>query len=204
MVKISYLTHYYHKDQEPFRTLSALPDADAIRIMRSLIDDTPFGARFKNPEQYLRERRATEVWVRVGFIAKGGKPKDAYPISMVLGESPWMVENLPDREKHGEIRLPISLFTRDDVSFTYPDSMISYGLSRDKPAEFYQSGLHGIIFTLDEISDLVEARGLPEGNWETSLPDHLAPYIEAQVWNLQMVRTYWQRLQREAAPFAPE
>ena len=67
---IDYLTYYYKCGTEPFRSLSALPDEEAIRIMEELCDDTPFGVRFKGPVQYMRNRRQTEQWVREEFILR--------------------------------------------------------------------------------------------------------------------------------------
>ena len=145
---IDYLTHYYNIDNGPFQSLSALPDAEAIRIMQQLCDDTPYGLRFKDPIQYLQDRKATEQWVREAFIARGGKPKDQFPIPMVLGSSKWLVEVSPNPEKHAEIRIPLSLLAEEDVSFTYPDSMISHWFGREKPVEYYQEELHGRVFTL--------------------------------------------------------
>ena len=187
---IDYLTHYYSTDREPFQSLSALSDEEAIKIMERLCDDTPFGERFKNPVQYLKDRKASERWVRETFIAKGGSPKDKFPISMVLGSSKWMVEIAPDLEKHGEIRIPLSALTEYDVSFTYPDSMISHWFGRDKPVEYYQAELHGKVFTLNEILSIVEKKGMPEEDWEMNLPKRLAPYIEAQVWNYELLKEY--------------
>jgi hypothetical protein len=187
---IDYLTHYYSTDQEPFQSLSALSDEEALEIMKKLCDDTPYGERFKNPIRYLENRKATEQWVREEFMKKGGKPKDPYPIPMVLGWSKWLVEAAPDREKHGEIRIPLSVFTERDVSFTYPDSMISRWFGREKPAEYYQAELHGKIFTRSEILSIVEKRGMPEEEWETNLPPNLAPYIEAQIWNHDLLYEY--------------
>lgn len=184
---IDYLTHYYSLDKEPFQSLSALPDEEAIQIMEQLYDDTPYGERFQNPVQYLQDRKDTEQWVREGFIAKGGRPKDRFPIPLVLGSSKWLVAAAPDREKHGEIRVPLSAFTEVDVSFTYPDSMISRWFGREKPVEYYQAGLHGIVFTLSEILAIVEEKGMPEEDWGTNLPKSLAPYIEAQVWNHELL-----------------
>ena len=181
--KIDYLTHYYSLDKEPFQSLSALSDEEAIKIMEKLCDDTPYGERFKNPIQYLKDRKDTEQWVREEFIVKGGRPKDKFPIAMVLGSSKWLVEAAPDRVKHGEIRIPLSVFTEYDVSFTYPDSMISRWFGREKTVDYYQAELHGIVFTLPEILSIVSEKGLPEEDWGTNLPRHLAPYIEAQVWN---------------------
>ena len=138
---IDYLTHYYSSDKEPFQSLSALSDEEAIEIMEKLCDDTPYGERFKNPIQYLKKRKDTEQWVREEFIAKGGRPKDPYPIPMVLGSSKWLVKAAPDPAKHGEIRIPLSIFMEYDVSFTYPDSMISRWFGREKPTEVSQYDL---------------------------------------------------------------
>jgi hypothetical protein len=180
---IDYLTHYYKLGTQPFRSLSALTDEEAEGIMQGLSDDTPYGSRFKDPLGYMRDRRRTEQWVRDQFIAKGGQPRASYPIPMVLGSSPWIEKNAPAPAAHGEIRIPLSVFTEQDVSFTYPDSMISLWFGRDKPPEYYRPEVHGKVFTISEILSLVDARGMPEETWETNLPAHLAPYIEAQVWN---------------------
>jgi hypothetical protein len=134
---IDYLTHYYKLGTQPFQSLSALTDEEAEGIMQGLSDDTPYGARFKDPLGYMRDRRQTEQWVRDQFIAKGGQPRASYPIPMVLGSSPWIMKNAPDPAAHGEIRIPLSVFTEQDVSFTYPDSMISLWFGRDKPPEYY-------------------------------------------------------------------
>jgi hypothetical protein len=92
---------------------------------------------------------------------------------------------------HGEIRIPLSLFMEYDVSFTYPDSMISLWFGREKPAEYYLPEFHGKVFTLSEILSIVETKGFPEEKWETGLPSHLAPYIEAQVWNHAIILALW-------------
>jgi hypothetical protein len=187
---VDYLTHYYMSDKEPFQSLSSLPDEEAIKIMEKLSDDTPFGERFKNPIQYLTNRKDTERWVREVFIAKGGRPKDKYPIPMVLGSSRWLEEAAPDRNKHAEIRIPLSVFTEYDVSFTYPDSMISRWFGLEKPIEYYQPDLHGKVFTLSEILSIVDEKGMPEEDWGINLPRDLAPYIEAQVWRHELLVEY--------------
>jgi hypothetical protein len=187
---IDYLTHYYKRGTQPFRSLSELSDNEAIQIMAELYDDSPFGVRFKDPAQYMRNRRQTERWVREAFIAKGGRPQAAYPIPMVLGASKWMVKHAPDPDAHGEIRIPLSALTEYDVSFTYPDSMISLWFGREKPIEYYQPEYHGKVFTVSEILSIVEAKGLPEDDWDTNLPGDLAPYIEAQVWNHEPLMGY--------------
>ncbi len=191
---VDYLTHYYKRGTPPFRSLSLLPDDEALRLMTALCDDTPFGERFKDPLQYLHNRRRTEEWVRAEFCVKGGQPREPYPIYMVLGSSPWLERAAPTAFNTGKIRIPLSIFQAGDVSFTYPDSMISHWFGIDKPIEYYQPDYHGRIFTRSEILAIVAARGLPEEDWEPRLPDQLAPYIEAQVWNREPLMAYQAQL----------
>ena len=189
-----YLTHYYIKGTPPFRSLSTLPDDNALALMQALYDETLFGARFRDPLQYLHDRQRTEQWVRSEFIVKGGRPQEPYPIYMALGSSPWLVKAVPETPHHGEIRIPLAVFQEGDVSFTYPDSMLSRWFGADRPAEYYQPDYHGKVFTRSEILAIVAARGLPEEGWEPRLPDHLAPYIEAQVWNKQPLLAYQEQM----------
>jgi len=108
---IDYLTYYYKLGTEPFRSLSALSDEEAIKIMKELYNQTIFGERFQNPIQYLHNRRETEKWVCNEFKKKGGRPQYIYPIPMVLGTSRWMARNSPYPNIHGEIRIPLSVFS---------------------------------------------------------------------------------------------
>ena len=43
---------------------------------------------------------------------------------------------------------------------------------------------------LPEIAEIIKERGTPENRWETNIPDNLAPYIEAQVWNREKILQY--------------
>ena len=137
-------------------------------------------------------RQGREQWAWEAFIAKGGLPKAAYPIPMVLGNSVWMVKHSPSPEAHGEIRIPLSVFAEHEINFTSPDSMISFWRGREKPADLYQAAYHGMVVTLSEILELVESKGRPEEAWEPRLPPDMAPYIEAQVWNHEPLRAYKQ------------
>ncbi len=187
---IDYLTHYYKRGRRPFQSLSVLPEADAVRIMQDLYEETIFGARFKDPAGYLHDRKQTEQWVRQKFIEKGGCPREPHPVYMTLGTSRWISNDALLAGTIHEIRIPLSAFQPGDVSFTYPDSMISLWFGTDKPAEYYLPDYHGNVFTLDEILAIVEAYGIPEECWDTHLPADLAPYIEAQVWNLDPLLKY--------------
>ena len=187
--KIDYLTHYYKKGTPPFRSLSALPKGEALGIMEALCDETAFGMRFKNPAQYLKERLQTEQWMRQKFIEKGGRPQADYPVYMVLGDSAW-ISQAAGLEPAAEIHIPLDAFEEWDVSFTYPDSMISLWLASDQPPEYYLPDYHGKVYTRCEMLALVAIRGLPEVSWKSNLPPGLALYIEAQVWNHNLLLDY--------------
>src|SRR6056297_2887987 len=92
------LTHYYRKDSQPFLSLSALSEEEALTIMKTLYQDNAMWGRFKNPQRYIRERRQTEQWVREAFIAKGGKPTKTFPIYMVLGRCKSLEENIDNNQ----------------------------------------------------------------------------------------------------------
>jgi hypothetical protein len=184
--RIDYLIHAYKIGTEPFRTLSALPDAEALGIMRDLyMKGSIFWERFENPAGYLQVRRQVEEWLRCEFIAKGGKPQTAYPIYMILGRPVWIETMLdaPTLATTVQIQIPLSIFNEWDVSFTYPDSMVSFIENYEKNAESYLPEYHGKVFTLCEIRSIVEANGLPGERWGMKLSSDLPNYIEAQIWN---------------------
>jgi hypothetical protein len=183
---IEYLTHIYRRGAQPFRSLSALGDDEAMKIMKGLyVEGSAYWERFKEPQEYLQARRQTERWMHQAFIDKGGKPEQTYPIYFMVGRPPWLerAADAATTASTAEIQVPISVFDECDISFTYPDSMVTMLLESIKNPEFYQPGYHGKLFTLSEIRAIVAMKGLPDEGWETKVPDHLAHYIEAQVWN---------------------
>jgi hypothetical protein len=104
------LFHYYKRQGGPFRSISLLPDEEALEIMRALADDTIFGERFKDPEWYLGARRKTEQWTRAAFIAKGGTPHAIAPVYLTLGRSSWIESgSQPDDLTRLRCRCPISM-----------------------------------------------------------------------------------------------
>jgi len=190
---IDHLIHAYRRGTQPFRTLSSLSDRDAIQIMQDLyVEGSIFWERFKDPVQYLQMRRGIEAWLRQEFITKGGAPRESYPIYMVLGRSKWLQTCLDATTLATtiEIEVPLSLFQECDVSFTYPDSMVSFLLAAERESESYLPDYHGKLFTLSEIRLIIESNGLPGEKWGTNLPDSLPNYIEAQVWNHEPLLNY--------------
>lgn len=190
---IEHLIHLYKRGAEPFRTLSALREQDAISIMQSLyVAGSIFWERFEDPVGYLRLRKQIEQSIRENFIAKGGVPREAHPIYMTFGRTRWMQNDLDavTLATTTEIEVPLAWFDECDVSFTYPDSMVSFLLAQEKAAEYYLPDFHGKIFTLSEIRSIVESNGLPGEKWGAGLPSSMPNYIEAQVWKHEPLLEY--------------
>lgn len=190
---IDYLTHIYMRGSKPFRSLSALCDEEALQIMQGLyVEGSAYWDRFKDPQDYLRARRQTERWLYQSFIAKGGRPLQIYPIYFMVGNPPWLdrVADPATIASTDKIQVPVSIFDEGDISFTYPDSMITLLLENLKNPEIYQPDYHGRLFTLAEMRDIVALKGLPDEGWETKVPDDMAHYIEAQVWNRQPLERF--------------
>jgi hypothetical protein len=122
-----FLLHVYKKGCRPFQSLSALPHAEAVAIMSKLyIEGSVFWERFKDPDGYLSFRKQVEENLRSGFVSKGGRPKAHYPICLMLGRPTWpeQVMNAATIETTDEIEVPLSTIEADQISFTYPDSMV--------------------------------------------------------------------------------
>ena len=89
-----------------------------------------------------------------------------------------------------EIQVPLSMFDEKVLSFTYPDSMVSYMLNAERNPYYYLPEYHGQVFTLSEMRTILESNGLPGEQWGDNLPPSLANYIEAQVWNHAPLHAY--------------
>lgn len=175
------LTHYYHKDDAPFQSLSSLTTEEALSVMFNLRSRAgSVYRRFRDPEKYLRQRRKTEHWVRHEFIKKGGQPFSAYPHYFVVEKAVWIEEGYNGQSNL--IQFPVSTFNAEQVSFTYPDSMISYWLRSQFDQVFYHPEYHGQVFSLSEISKIIDVFGIPGEEWRREETRRYDLFIEAQVW----------------------
>lgn len=202
---IDHLTHFYRKGRQPFQSISALPEDEALRLMQDLyVAGSTIWERFKDPRDYLQARRITETWLREAFIARGGQPQQPNPVYLVYGRTRWL-------DLHGdaatlattaEIDVPIALFTARDISFTYPDSMVTRRLAEQKEADYYLADFHGKLFSLDEMVAIVTAQGLPGTGWGNTLPEVYPNYIEAQVWNKRALLEFLNSKRERISPDA--
>ena len=175
------LTHYYHEEDKPFQTISSLAEDVALNLIAKL-SDRPGAVyrRFRNPQEYLYQRQETEIWLRQAFIRKGGQPIFHFPQYFTAGRAIWIEEGFNRRSR--QIQIPLADFNPKHVSFTYPDSMVSFWLKSQMGKNFYHPEYHGQVFTVDEILKIIDEFGSPKEEWRT---DNLRKYdlfIEAQVW----------------------
>jgi hypothetical protein len=175
------LAHYYHKDDNPFQSLSSLAEEEALHVIANLQGRN--GAvyrRFCDPEKYLRQRQETENWLRNEFIRNGEEPIYTYPQYFVVEQSVWIEEGYNGQSCI--VQLPLSAFNPKHVSFTYPDSMISYWLKDQADKVFYRSEYHGQVFVSSEIRKIINEFGIPHEEWRTEEVRRYDLFIEAQVW----------------------
>ena len=164
-----FLSHYYEADTGPFRSLSALSEADAASLLARLREESVFAG--KRDGDYIARRHRAEASVRAAFSAKGGRPARLHPHYMILGACPWVRTWYRDGR---ELRIPLDAFPADCVSFTYGDTF---------PAMFYEDGKphRKQVYTLAELPALVATYGLPQA-WNPDGRHGPDRYIEAQVW----------------------
>ncbi len=179
---MNFLTHYYKKGDQPFRSISELSKIEALRhISQYDPEEALVYRRFHNPEKYLEERNATEIWLYEEFKNKGGRPEKLFPYYLVLGESDYIFKGY--NENCNIISIPIEQIDESKISFTYPDSMVSYWLKDQKSSEkYFQSKYHGVVFTLDEIFDLLREVEHFERVWEDEETRAFDFFVEAQLW----------------------
>jgi hypothetical protein len=176
------LTHYYHQNDRPFQSLSALTDRAALTVVANLQHRQGLVyRRFKDPEHYLQLRRETERWLRTEFIKKGGKPVANYPQYFTVGRAVWIESGYNGNFER--IQIPLTAFNAEQISFTYPDSMVSYWLQSRSDREYYQPEYHGRVFSIDEITEIIDRFGIPDREWQDLPQRKYDLFIEAQVWS---------------------
>jgi hypothetical protein len=94
--------------------------------------------------------------------------------------SAWIEEG--DNGQFEIVQLPITDLPTAQISFTYPDSMISYWLQNQAGQDFHHPEYHGQIFNYSEICQIIDRFGVPGEKWRTEPVYKHDLFIEAQVW----------------------
>ena len=176
-----YLTRYYKKGENPFLSLNDLPLAEANRVKALHCAADGIGG-FYASDDYLPNRREIEKWIYGQLLAKGGQPTCAVPVYMTLGDSPTGKFDIrADLQKNAAVlRIPVSALDMTAVTFTFPDSM--YQIVLDDKGELIAGGRTNrpTVYLIDEMETVM-----------TKYASYLhAHYVEAQVWNRNMLYKY--------------
>lgn len=179
-----FLFHYYELENGPFRNITEYGHEKAENIQKTITE----GLNSKRPKNYIDLRFSLEKRIREQFILKGGKPNRKDPFYFTLGEcefaKSWYVNP-------GVIKIPLIDFNEGQISFTYPDSMVSYQFHDEPKLKTYRKDCNGKIFLLNEIHDVLKEYGLPsEEKSQTEERYKYDKYIEAQVWDDQVIKKY--------------
>jgi hypothetical protein len=180
-----FVSHYYELERGPLLSVTNEDKEVAREIIRQITERNE-GFSNNRPTQYIDWRIDVEDWLRKGFIEKGGKPERLNPHYFILGECDWML----GWYKNGSVlKKGVKELNPKQVTFTYPDSMVSYQLyqyhtKRDNPLykESDHRDYHGQVFLLEELENIISKYGLPEGGVKDGKPISNEMYIEVQVW----------------------
>jgi hypothetical protein len=185
MIVPDFLTRYYPKGEYPFVSLNELPYEEANKIKKKHCERNGIGF-FYAEDDYLIHRREIETWIFNQLIAKGRRPKCSVPVYMVLGESPKGEFDIRlDIQKDAcEFRIPVTALDMSSVSFTYPDSMY----------ELMYDGIGNVIggkrtntpkvYTYEELPELIQ---------RYNIYSYYLHYIEAQVWDREILQQIWEK-----------
>ena len=184
-----YLTHYYEEGNIRLKNICSYNDVEAQAILTNLSES---GQRTWLHPGYLEERREIEAWLYNEFLNKGKKPYLRHPIYFVLGEHDDLFQKGGFFSSANPIKLkiPLSLFNSNQISFTYPDSMPSFNIPRIERGKPYLKPFHGQVFTKDEINEVVQTYGLPGDRWKVEEAWRYDRFIEAQIWDIRPIEKF--------------
>lgn len=178
----AYLYHYYELKNGPFRNITEFGIKKAFDIQRKISD----GWNSKRPPNYIDLRFGLEKRLKEQFISKGGKPNRDDPFYFTLGECEWAKSWYINP---GVVKIRLSDFKSEHISFTYPDSMVSFQFCDEPKLATYRKDANGKVFLLNEIEEIIKVHGIPtQEKWESQEEMKYDRYIEAQVWDDSVIR----------------
>lgn len=177
-----FLTRYYPKGENPFVSLNDYPYEKANEIKKEHCRRNNIGD-FYAEDDYLLQRREIENWIYRRLIEKGGNPKNNVPIYMTLGESPSGEYDIRAdiQINSDEIRIPIDEIDLSAVTFTFPDSMYKFVLNNDDVIVGGERTNTPDVYLYNELESVIN---------KYITDEH---YIEAQVWNREMLYKFLQQ-----------
>jgi hypothetical protein len=168
--------------------MSDLSDDEIVCFMKAhFTDHSWFHA---DPKERIERRRKIESWLHHECVLLGGRPQTEHPCYFTLNESPFLKEYGYYEGTPREIKIPLSVFSSTNVSFTYPDSFFSEWLDRHQSDPLYHRELNGKVFSLGEMLQLLRNVAIPENVYMNTPSGGFQFYIEAQVWDYKLLDSF--------------
>lgn len=177
----NFLTRCYQKNEDPFISLNDLPlkQANKAKINHCKLNEI---GDFYAQDDYLIHRLEIEKWIYEQLIKKGGKPTYKTPVYMTLGDGKVGYFDIrEDIQKNAiELQIPLDKLDLSAISFTFPDSM--YKLIIDDSGKLIRGERTNTpqVYLYHELQNMMEI-------YKFCLCEH---YVEAQVWNREMLYQY--------------
>lgn len=176
-----YLYHYFDKRTGPFKSMTALPEEEAQKLLGQIKKQRPGSMCAQRDAAYISNRRNCERILLKEFMEKGGMIDIATPFYMVVEHCPWLYTWY---EQPDYLRIPIKEFDLKKISFTYGDSMPTFSPKVNDSKEYRRK-----VYTYDEILNIMDKYGLPQ-EWNEDGSKGPERYIEAHVWSNEVIRKY--------------
>lgn len=113
----NYAYHYYDDSFHKFANLRELSHSEAVLLDHKFV---------KDKEHYLKRRVAAEEIMLSSFIKKGGNPKLKYAHYFMVGRYDGVISSF---KYPRAIKILISCFKSDTISFTFGDSFFAFFVS---------------------------------------------------------------------------
>jgi hypothetical protein len=185
----SFLTHYYEAERGPFKNVCDLSDKELDHPIAVEKDAETAFNRFALGKDFFKIRRAADDLLIQKYREKFGIMPADRPFYAVLGDFDRTLSMYRDGRS---VRLDMSLFSREQVTFMYPDHFVlvwSKGLYPPPPALFGPSTysyelVHDCLFAYNELPAAFLTYSLE--NRIARAREHdlwVSSYIEAHVWD---------------------
>ncbi|HWQ58208.1 MAG TPA: hypothetical protein VN540_04240 [Clostridia bacterium] len=182
----TYLTRYYVKGEIPFLSLNDIGMEEANEIKKAHCERNMIGG-FYAADDYLVHRRNIEEWMYRRLLEKGGHPTNRVPVYMTLGESPKGEYDIRSdiQRNAAELRIPLQYLDLSAITFTFPDSMYRFVLDEEGNIIGGERTNTPDVYLYGELEDVISVYKTDEH------------YIEAQVWNRDMLSHFLRECRKE-------
>ncbi|WP_415930260.1 hypothetical protein [Zhenpiania hominis] len=178
-----FVYHYYVQDAGPFRCIMDLnfdkPEEYVEYLKKNQIED-----KITYDSQYFYRRMMYEKKCRNIFISKGGMPDRKNPQYMTIGSYIGFEKSY----MNNYIKIPISRFSENKVSFTYGDMFPNF----NEDNIIYNREYFGQVYTYSEVLEIIKKYGFPQ-DWNSNGDEGYERYIEMQVWSDEIIEQYYIR-----------